>query len=215
LAQVNAQADGDESRLRLSLDTKARVWVGDYSRGGPARVTVTAADPEFQPEAKLRPFGLLLPQAGAVYLYFTAGNLTSDFIVDCLSDRGAALRERFPQVTTLGLNLDNGPENPSRRTQFMQRIIEFVAHFQVRVDLAYYPPYHSKYNPIERVWGVEKHWNGSLLDSGQTVLRFAQTLLFGGNCPASNGSARSTPLGFGSRQGQWLNSNTGFNACPV
>jgi hypothetical protein len=57
-------------------------------------------------------------------------------------------------------------------------------YFQMTVDLAYYPPYHSKYNPIERVWGVlEKHWNGSLLDSCQTVLRFAQTLTFRGRSP--------------------------------
>jgi transposase len=185
LAQVNAQADAEESVLRLSLDAKASVWVGDYSRGGQARVPVKAADHDFQPEAKLTPFGILLPQTGAVYLYFTASKLTSDFIVDCLSDCWAALRQRFPQVTTLVLNLDNGPENHSRRTQFMQRLTAFVDHFQVRVDLTYYPPYHSKYNPIERVWGVlEKHWNGSLLDSSQTVLRFAQTLTFRGQLPS-------------------------------
>jgi transposase len=82
------------------------------------------------------------------------------------------------------LNLDNGPENHSRRTQFMQRITEFADCFQVTVDLAYYPPYHSKYNPIERVWGVlEKHWNGSLLDSCQTVLQFAQPMTFRGRLP--------------------------------
>jgi hypothetical protein len=55
----------------------------------------------------------------------------------------------------------------------MQRITEFVDHFHVTVDLAQYPLYHSKYTPIERVWGVlEKHWNGSVLDSCQTVLQF-------------------------------------------
>jgi len=27
--------------------------------------------------------------------------------------------------------------------------------------LVYYPPYHSKYNPIERCWSaLEKKWNG-------------------------------------------------------
>ena len=51
LAQVNVQADADETGLRLSLDAKATVWVGDYSRGGQSRVTVKAADHDFQPEA--------------------------------------------------------------------------------------------------------------------------------------------------------------------
>jgi transposase len=185
LGQVNAQADGDDSVLRLSLDAKASVWVGDYSRGGRSRVTVKAADHDFQPDAKLTPFGIFLPEHDELLLYFTASKLTSDFMVDCLIDCWTTLRERFPQVTTLVLNLDNGPENHSRRTQFMQRLTAFVDCFQVIVDLAYYPPYHSKYNAIERVWGVlEKHWNGSLLDSCQTVLRFAQTLTFRGRLPS-------------------------------
>lgn len=184
LAQVNAQADADETVLRMSLDAKAAVWVGDYSRGGRSRVTVKAADHDFQPEAKLTPFGIFLPEHDELFLYFTASPLTSDFMIDCLMDCWTRLRERFPQVTTLVLNLDNGPENHSRRTQFMKRLTEFVDHFQVTVDLAYYPPYHSKYNPIERVWGVlEKHWNGSLLDSCQTALQFAQTMTFRGRSP--------------------------------
>jgi transposase len=184
LAQVNAQADADETMLRLSLDAKATIWVGDYSRGGQSRVTVKAADHDFQPDAKMTPFGIFLPQHDELFLYFTASKLTSDFMVDCLSDCWITLRDRFPHITTLVLNLDNGPENHSRRTQFMQRITELVDTFAVTVELAYYPPYHSKYNPIERVWGVlEKHWNGSLLDTCATVLHFAQTMTFRGRLP--------------------------------
>ena len=54
----------------------------------------------------------------------------------------------------------------------------------VRFRYTYYPPYHSKYNPIERVWGVlEQHWNGSLLDTLETVLHFAQTMTYNGVRP--------------------------------
>ena len=50
--------------------------------------------------------------------------------------------------------------------------------------LAYYPPYHSKYNPIERVWGIfEQHINGSLMDSVSTVIEFAKTMTYNGNKP--------------------------------
>jgi hypothetical protein len=184
LAQVNAAADADETVVRLSLDAKASVWVGDYSRGGHNRVIVKAADHDFQPQAKLTPFGILVPQSGDVYLYFTDSKVTSDFIVDCLIDCWATLRERLPQVTTLVLNLDNGPENHSRRTQFMQRLTDWVDQVHVTLKLAFYPPYHSKYNPIERVWGVlEQHWNGSLLDSCAAVLKFAQSMTFRGTQP--------------------------------
>ncbi len=67
---------------------------------------------------------------------------------------------------TLVINADNGPENSSRRTQWMKRLTEFSDTHQIRIRLAYYPPYHSKYNPVERLWGVlENHWRGELLDS--------------------------------------------------
>ena len=184
LAHVNTAADADDTVLRLSLDAKASVLIGDFSRGGRSRVTVKAADHDFKPDAKLTPFGILLPEYGEVFLYLTDSRVTSDFIVDCLQDCWTMLQARFPQVTRLVLNLDNGPENHSRRTQFMNRITEFVDEFQLLVDLAYYPPYHSKYNPIERVWGIlENHWNGSLMDSCQTVFNFARTMTFRGLHP--------------------------------
>jgi Rhodopirellula transposase DDE domain len=84
----------------------------------------------------------------------------------------------------LVINLDNGPENHSRRTQFMQRLVDFVQRYRVNIRLAYYPPYHSKYNPIERCWGIlETHWNGALLDSIEAVLQFARTMTWKGTQP--------------------------------
>jgi hypothetical protein len=125
------------------------------------------------------PFGIYLPETKELFLYFTQSKVTSDFIVDCLVDFWSSQRERFPDVKTLLLNLDNGPENHSRRTQFMYRLTQFVDYFRLNIQLAYYPPYHSKYNPIERVWGhLEKHWNGALLDTLETVLNFAESFWY-------------------------------------
>ena len=142
LAQINPRADEDETVLRLSLDAKARFWVGDYSRGGLTRVIVKALDHDFDPIAKMIPFGIYLPQYNEVYLYFMSSKLTSDFIADCLEDFWLSQGHRFPQVKTLLLNLDNGSENSSRRTQFMKRITDFADTFQITMQLAYYPPYH-------------------------------------------------------------------------
>ena len=184
LHQVNRAADEDETVLRLSLDAKAAVLIGLFSRDGQTRVTVKALDHDFDPKQKVIPFGIFLPQYNELYLYFTQSRVTSDFIVDCLVDFWLSVQERFPQVKTLLLNQDNGPENHSRRTQFIKRLLDFVDEFQMTVELAYYPPYHSKYNPIERVWAVlEKHWNGSLLDTLTTVLKFAQTMTWHGRHP--------------------------------
>ncbi len=78
----------------------------------------------------------------------------------------------------------NGPENSSRRTQFMKRILEFSAQYNIKVILSYYPPHHSKYNPIERIWGrLEQHWNSNILDSKEAVLGFAKSMTWKGSHP--------------------------------
>ncbi len=87
-------------------------------------------------------------------------------------------------MTTWVLNLDNGPEHHSRRTQFMQRLVEFVQQYHVNVRLASYPPSHSKYNPIERCWGIlEHHGNGAVLDSIDATLQCASTMTWKGTHP--------------------------------
>lgn len=182
---MNTEADARADTLRVSLDAKAVVQIGEGSREGYNRVAVAAADHDFKPDATVTPFGFLLPQSGDLFLYLGTSKITSDFIVDRLEDLWQnQLHPRFPLVTTLVLNMDNGPENHSRRTQFINRLVRFVAENQVTVQLAYYPPYHSKYNPIEHCWGcLEQHWNGNLLDELDTVVRFAQSMTWQGKHP--------------------------------
>jgi transposase len=134
--------------------------------------------------AKLTPFGIFLPEYDDLTMYMGRSSITSDFIVDRLKDWWAFNRGRFPEIRKLVLNLDNGPENHSRRTQFLKRMVEFAREARLDIDLAYYPPYHSKYNPIERCWGIlELHWNGALLDSVEAVLGYAETMRWKGGYP--------------------------------
>jgi transposase len=170
--------------LRLSLDAKTSVKVGEYSRKGKGRVLRKAADHDFKAKENLTPYGILLPKYDELSLYFTTSRVTSDFMVDVLESWWQGNRERFGAVKTLVINQDNGPENQSRRTQFLMRMVNFARTYRLLVRLAYYPPYHSKYNPIEHCWGVlENHWNGDLLDSREAVLKFAQSMTWNGKTP--------------------------------
>lgn len=163
---MNEEADADAQTLRISMDAKAAVKVGPFAWGGKSRVRTNAADHDFQPEAMVTPVGIFLPASDELFLYAVTSKVTSDCLVDRLIDWWESVRERFPHIKTLLINLDNGPENHSRLTQFMQRLLEFV-----------HPPYHSKYNPVERCWGIlEQHWNGSLLDSVDAVTQYARTM---------------------------------------
>jgi len=82
------------------------------------------------------------------------------------------------------LNADNGPENNGARTQWLKRLVEFSAAQQVTVKLACYPPYHSKYNPVERVFGVlENYWNGDPLGTVSHALGMAEGMTYKGVHP--------------------------------
>jgi hypothetical protein len=165
------------------MDAKDKVRIGEFSRGGSSRVVTKGLDHDFY-DKTITPFGLFLPDFNKTYLYMNQTVTSSDFIVDCLEDFWKKNKDNFPKVTKLLLNFDNGGENSSRRTQFMKRIVDFVEKEKIDIELAYYPPYHSKYNPIERVWGVlEKHWNGTLLDSVSKVIGFAKSMTYNGISP--------------------------------
>lgn len=169
--------------MRLSIDTKATIKIGPFSRGGYNRQGSKAADHDFDPETVLKLFGIHVPEKDETYLYFTESNCTADFMVDAIEDFWASLENRS-ELHTIVINADNGPENSSRRTQFIRRIVEFAISKSIDVSLAYYPPYHSKYNPVERVWGIlENHWRGELLNSVDKVIGLAKTMKWNGKNP--------------------------------
>ena len=80
--------------------------------------------------------GIFLPASDELFLYGVLSKVTSDCLVDRLVDWWESVRERFPTITTLVLNLDNGPESHSRRTQFMLRLVEFAQRYCLKIRLA-------------------------------------------------------------------------------
>lgn len=185
--EVNEESDQREDSLRISIDTKAKVNVGEFSRKGMSRGprATKALDHDVKPEHKLVPLGILEVCDDELTILFGTSHETSDFIVDGLEYWWDRNKQCYPQIRELVINLDNGPDIASNRTQFMKRMVEFARSTGLEIVLAYYPPYHSKYNPIERCWGIlEMHWNGALLDSVESVLNWAGTMTWKGTKPA-------------------------------
>lgn len=193
--KINKETDNCERSLRLSIDAKAKVNIGPFSRGGKNRQGVNGLDHDFGPDNIVTPMGIFLPLYDETFLYFTESKVTADFIVDCLETLWPKLEKRYCP-DTLVLNLDNGPENNSHRTQFIKRIVDFALINDVTIKLAYYPPYHSKYNPVERVWGIlENHWNGEILDSVEKALGMARSMTYNGIHPKVEMVSGTNPTG--------------------
>ena len=196
--QENQTADDDPEVVRISMDAKAKVPVGDYSRDGQSRGAEATEAWDHDPEAekKLIPYGILDVTSGSLTIYIGTSNGTSDFMADCLEQWWKENKAKHPNTRRLVINMDNGPENSSHRTQFMNRMVMFADSTGLEIKLVYYPPYHSKYNLIERCWGIlENHWNGTLLNSVHTVLEWARTMTWKGAHPIVSLIERTYDIG--------------------
>ena len=130
------------------------------------------------------PFGILEVKQKQFNVVYGNSLETSDFILDCLEHWWRYNKRRHLGVTKLQIDLDNGPEIESHRTQFIKRIVEFSDKTKLPIELVYYPPYHSKYNPVEHCWGVlESHWSGALLTDLTAVREWAKTMRWDGIAP--------------------------------
>jgi Rhodopirellula transposase DDE domain len=118
------------------MDAKATVKLGPFARAGKSRTQTRACDHDFKPDASVTPVGIFVPSSDELFVYGITSKVTSDCLVDCLVQWWQTVHDRFAAITTLVINLDNAPENHSRRTQFLQRIVEFVRWSGLTVRLA-------------------------------------------------------------------------------
>ena len=170
---------------RWSLDCKATVKIGEFSRGGLTRGDNQASDHDMGCKEKYVPCGIVDEESGALHITFGSSYKTSDFIVDVLEAKWAALDAQAKAATSLiQIKMDNGPESSGKRTQFLHRMVQLADNIQKPIQLLYYPPYHSKYNPIERCWGIlELKWNGAKLIDAETMVEWAKRMTWKGIHP--------------------------------
>ena len=110
---------------------------------------------------------------------------TSDCIVEALESWWAAFDEAEPvAMARLPITMDHGPESRGKRTQFLPRMVALCDAIGTPIPLLYSPPSHSKYNPIERCWGIlELHWKGTKLVDVETMIEWAKSMTWKGLHP--------------------------------
>jgi hypothetical protein len=162
--------------LRLSIDSKAKVKIDNLSRNGKDRTLEArkADDHDSAWQSVLVLFGILNLDTDELSIYFGQSAETSDFIVDCLEWWWQDNQVHYPEIEEWVINLDSGPATRSDRTQFIKRMVELAQTIALPIRLVYYPPYHSKYNAIERCWAaLENYWNGAILISVEAAVQWA------------------------------------------
>jgi hypothetical protein len=157
--------------------------VGGKTRTGADGKAAQGWDHDPPAQRKWTPLGILMIATGVLTIIFGTQE-TSDFWVDGLKLWWLQVKDGLPSIRRLVIYLDNGPNNSGSRTQFLKRIIEFADWSGLEIRLVYYPPYHSKYNPIERCWSIlEQKWGGALLNCLKVILQEALRMTWCGQHP--------------------------------
>jgi hypothetical protein len=84
--------------------------------------------------------------------YITLGNSrdTSEFNCECIKDWWMKYgRFQYPNASSILVLADGGGSNSSRYYIFKEDLQKLVDEIGVEIRMAHYPPYTSKYNPIE------------------------------------------------------------------
>ena len=169
----------DAKTAMISIDTKDKVLIGPFSRGGKNRIQIEAVDHELTNDC-LIPFGILDLKKNTPFFFSFESKPTSLDLVDCIEEF-CVEQCLSKEIHKLMIFLDIGPDNSGVRTVFLKGLIHIAKKYQIQIELVYYPPYHSKYNPIERLWArLEKIWNGFLLETKEICLNFMKNLTWKG-----------------------------------
>jgi hypothetical protein len=138
----------------LSMDSKSREILGDYKR--PGHVLSTAPLRAWDHDFPFRRLGVVIPHGlfdlarNEGFMHLGTNHDTSVFAADSLWDWWKKYgRHRYPSATKLLLLCDGGGSNGHRRMLFKQELEDVAEATGLTIRVAHYPPYCSKYNPID------------------------------------------------------------------
>jgi Rhodopirellula transposase DDE domain len=185
IEKKDEQAVASEGVKRWSIDGKATVKSGEFSRGGLTRGDNRASAHALGCPEKYGPCGIVDEGRGELAITFGSSDKTSAFIVDTLAAKWKTMDEQAKAGTSrVQITMDNGPESSGRRTPFLHRMVQLADEINKPMQLRYDPPDHSKYHPIERCWGIlALQWNGAKRIDAETMLGWAKKMTWKGMHP--------------------------------
>lgn len=169
-----------EDTAAISIDDKAIKKIGNISDNGKSRLNISALDHDTTFEYSMKPFGILDLKTNETFVTCTPYTSTAEFKVQCI-EKFVIEKNKKTRLKKLILFLDNGPENSGRRKLWLKLLTEIAIKYNIIIELVYYPPYHSKYNKIERFWArLQMFWNGIIVDSVNKLLECLNKVTWNG-----------------------------------
>lgn len=155
----------------FSIDTKKKEMIGNFKRLG--KVSAKGGNPksydhDFKTfsEGTIVPHGIYDVNANKAYLTLGTSHDTSDFVCDNIERVWTEhLQWQYPDTDTICILCDGGGSNACSHHVVKQSFMRLSSRLGLNIIMLHYPPYCSKYNPIEHcVFGpISRSWSGAPL----------------------------------------------------
>jgi Rhodopirellula transposase DDE domain len=138
----------------ISIDTKKKELLGDFFRDGAieTQATIEVNDHDFgsMGSGVVIPHGIYDVGRNRGFVHLNTSHDTSEMACDSLEAWWQADgRSAYPRATGLLILCDGGGSNSSSRYVFKEEPQKLATRLGIEIRVAHYPPYCSKYNPIE------------------------------------------------------------------
>jgi transposase len=138
----------------ISLDSKKKEHLGNFYRDGQlyTLAEIQTWDHDFKSQAT----GIIIPHSlydvhlNVGYIQIGTSHDTSEFACDSFRHWWYTYGHKlYPKATSILVLCDGGGSNSSRHYIFKADLQQLADEIGIEIRIAHYPPYCSKYNPIE------------------------------------------------------------------
>jgi len=160
----------------LSIDTKKKEFIGQFYRPGKSycRQAVKVYDHDFPSlaEGVVVPHGIYDLTKNKGYVSLGKSKDTSEFLCDNVRYHWkTSLHQDYPEATEMLLLMDGGGSNSCLHYIVKEDLQNLANELKIKLTVAHYPPYCSKYNPIEhRLFPhLQRSWEGVVFENYEIV----------------------------------------------
>jgi len=180
IAQLKSQFVEDELPV-LSIDTKKKEMIGNFYREGKVfcKEAISVNDHDFNSFAEgiAVPHGIYDVSKNVCYLSIGTNKDTAEFVMDNIEYHwNNSMKKDYPHAKKMLILCDGGGSNSSSHYVVKEQFKRLAEKLQMQIVVAHYPPYCSKWNPIEhRAFGyISKKWQGVVFRNYDIIKELAE-----------------------------------------
>jgi hypothetical protein len=160
----------------LSIDTKKKEFIGQLYRSGKSYCSqaVKVYDHDFPSLASgvVVPHGIYDLSKNKGYVSLGKSKDTAEFLCDNLRYHWQrSIHQDYPEATEMLLLMDGGGSNSCLHYIVKEELQNLADELKMKITVAHYPAYCSKYNPIEhRLFPhLQRSWEGVVFENYEVV----------------------------------------------